>query len=433
VASQANVKVGNAYKTVNGVNVRVQGTWKSVRAAYVRVNGVWKSTYAQQVTVPNVTGIAYNTALSTLQGLGFTVVQVNQVENTTNYNSYAGGYVYGQDVTSGTAVNYGSTITLSTYSYLAPPPPPPPPPPVIISFFTPPPVIQVPPPVIQVPPPVIQVPPPVIISFFVPPVIQVPPVIVNFVPPVIISFFVPPVIQVPPVIISYPPPIISFSFFHGMSYYTPPPIISFSFFHGMSYSPPPVIISSPPPVIISSPPPPTGCIQGDTLVLTTDGLIPMRDITVGQKIVSYSFNELPESERAYNPETWTAKTLTGSATQIATITGIQKTMRATTMTFNKDPGKRFSLEQTLFVKRKDTYMFIQSGVVEIGDILIEKDGDVIKETPVNMILYIDEETDVYQVNVDEFDLIVAGNLVAHNFKPRFHGPTKRDVKSYPRS
>jgi len=195
---------------------------------------------------------------------------------------------------------------------------------------------------------------------------------------------------------------------------TPPPIIATPIIATPIIATP--IIATPPPV----------CIQGDTLVRTAIGYMKARDLYIGQKLASYSFSELPENEQDYTVDEWVSNSMTDVKEQVAEIYAIKASTRLVTVTFNADKKKRFSLEHMMLVRRDGAYMFIQSGVVQMGDYLVYDDNGVTKDVLVHTIGYINEETDVYEINVTPYDLIIAGDLVTHNHKSLFQGPTRLD-------
>jgi len=200
---------------------------------------------------------------------------------------------------------------------------------------------------------------------------------------------------------------------------TPPPIIATPIIATPIIATP--IIATP---IIAHPPP--VCIQGDTLVRTAIGYMKARDLYIGQKLASYSFSELPENEQDYTVDEWVSNSMTDVKEQVAEIYAIKASTRLVTVTFNADKKKRFSLEHMMLVRRDGAYMFIQSGVVQMGDYLVYDDNGVTKDVLVHTIGYINEETDVYEINVTPYDLIIAGDLVTHNHKSLFQGPTRLD-------
>jgi hypothetical protein len=200
--------------------------------------------------------------------------------------------------------------------------------------------------------------------------------------------------------------------------------------------PPPIIsiIAAPPIIsIIAAPPkpPPFGCVQGDTLVSLNGGFIKARDIVKGNILKSYSFDELPESEKTYKVADWTSSLISNIAEQTAVVTNIQKIIKPVTMIFNRDQGTRFSLEHEMLIKRENKYIFVQSGTVQIGDYLVSDKNNTNNDLLVTDIEFINEETDVYKITLDKYNLVIAGGLITHNIKGGYQGITARDRQLLP--
>lgn len=172
---------------------------------------------------------------------------------------------------------------------------------------------------------------------------------------------------------------------------------------------------------------PTFCVFEDTLILTPEGEVLAKEIKIGDKVNSYSFNELPNSETEYDPATWSSTELTGAQNVVADVDGIKVYEVETTLTFNNDPGKRFSLDHVMLIKRNGVFMFVQASVVQVGDTLISSFDGQVEETPVESINFIDEKANVYEFRITPYDLFIAGGLITHNRKFRFQGPTQLDI------
>jgi hypothetical protein len=100
-----------------------------------------------------------------------------------------------------------------------------------------------------------------------------------------------------------------------------------------------------------------------------------------------------------------------------TVMNINSFEKDITMYFNGDMSKRFSLEHTVLVKRENKYMFISTGAVEIGDIIIERASDSnFEENPVTSIDTIDETRTVYKLDAAPTDVLIAGGIIVHNAK-----------------
>ena len=195
---------------------------------------------------------------------------------------------------------------------------------------------------------------------------------------------------------------------------TPPAVFTFT-------PTPPAIFSFTPTVFSFVP----YCIEANTPVRTTEGYIKAKDLRVGQKLISYEFDELP-AKGSYDVELWTANSISNDKIVETNINAIKALEAGTTVMFNSKKDRRFSLEHMLLVKRDDKYTFMQAGVVRVGDILVYDIDDRMTDVVVESIGYLDEDTTVYDITVDPYDTFIAGDIIAHNKKGIFQGPTKRD-------
>jgi intein/homing endonuclease len=84
------------------------------------------------------------------------------------------------------------------------------------------------------------------------------------------------------------------------------------------------------------------------------------------------------------------------------------------------------MEHLMLVKRDGVYAFVQAGVVKVGDYLVSDINDQAIDTLVEVVEYIDETTDVYDITVNPYSIFIAGDLISHNKKGAFQGLTIRD-------
>ena len=147
---------------------------------------------------------------------------------------------------------------------------------------------------------------------------------------------------------------------------------------------------------------------------------------IGQNLVSYSFDELPDNSSVDFAETWVSDTLTQSSVVETTISAIKARDVETTVMFNGSKQRRFSLEHLMLVKRDGVYAFIQAGVIKLGDYLVYDINNQATDVLVEVLGYVDETTDVYDITVNPYSLFIAGDLISHNKKGAFQGLTSRD-------
>lgn len=66
------VRVGGAWKALNGIHVKVGGAWKAVNKGYVKVGGVWKEFFSSGVTLSLTTlsaNVSYGSGSSGTAGI----------------------------------------------------------------------------------------------------------------------------------------------------------------------------------------------------------------------------------------------------------------------------------------------------------------------------------------------------------------------------
>ena len=144
--------------------------------------------------------------------------------------------------------------------------------------------------------------------------------------------------------------------------------------------------------------------------------------------MSYKFNELPLDRDLYNAETWSSESITEDTVVETTVESIKVRQVAVTVMFNESKTRRFSLEHMLLARRDNTYMFIQAGTIKTGDFLVYDIEDRMVDVKVESIGFLDEDADVYDFSVTPYDLFIAGDIIAHNKKYFFQGPTIKDTK-----
>lgn len=157
------------------------------------------------------------------------------------------------------------------------------------------------------------------------------------------------------------------------------------------------------------------CVHGDTEIRTPDGYVKAKDISIGQTITSYSLNETGK----HDIETWSSESIIDDMIVETSIKGIKVHRVAATLTLNGSKTRRFSLDHVILIKRNDVYMFAKAGTIAIGDYLVYDINNKATDVLVEKIVYIDEETDVYEFSLDTYDLFIAGDIIVHNAKNFF--------------
>jgi hypothetical protein len=173
-------------------------------------------------------------------------------------------------------------------------------------------------------------------------------------------------------------------------------------------------------------PPFFGCIEANTPIMVwVDGKTlqkKVKDIEVGDKVVSYTFSELPENDFEYSLNSWNSQSMTPLEVKEATVVRNQKLITQSTVFFNEDESNRMSLEHLVFTKRNGLYSIVLAGLIEIGDTILKIDQETltIYEEVISSIEHVNEQTEIYKLDVTPYDIFFGGNMLTHNKGPVFY-------------
>ena len=141
-----------------------------------------------------------------------------------------------------------------------------------------------------------------------------------------------------------------------------------------------------------------------------------KEIMVGDEVYSAIWDELVD-ESFGAPFDEPSATLTNVTLNTTRVVSVQPALKATTVYFNNDINKRFSMEEQILIKRNNLWQFTNSATVVIGDILLTKNEDhTFNETPVIAVNIVDDERTVYMFDCEPTDTLIAGDIVVHNAK-----------------
>jgi hypothetical protein len=162
------------------------------------------------------------------------------------------------------------------------------------------------------------------------------------------------------------------------------------------------------------------CIDQDTPISTVGPngsvvLKPAKAIKAGDEVFAASWDELVD-ESFGSPYDDPSPTLTNASRVTTTISSVRGSQRSTTVHFNNNLSKRFSLEEQILIKKDGMYQFVVSGQIVVGDRLIEISGNEFVDTLVTSVDLINEDRTVYTFDCEPTDTIIAGNIVCHNLK-----------------
>jgi len=159
------------------------------------------------------------------------------------------------------------------------------------------------------------------------------------------------------------------------------------------------------------------CIEADTLIRTPNGLVPAKDVNVGDTIVSLGISEIPtlESSGDFDYSGFTSSSLTSEGLVEVEVVNIVPSVKGQVIYFNGEIEKKYSATQPMFIKREGSYMIIPTTSIVTEDILIKvnEDGSLL-ECPIVTIDTIHENHTVYQFNCEPQDWFVAGDYLVHN-------------------
>lgn len=163
------------------------------------------------------------------------------------------------------------------------------------------------------------------------------------------------------------------------------------------------------------------CVDEDTLIATVgqnDTVVykKAKEVNMGDEVWAPSWDELID-ENVTNPQDAPYSQLSNLTTVKTTVMNIFPSVKPATMYFNNDIETRISLQQPVLVKRNNEYKFIESSIIEVGDVLLKRNEDgSYTEINVSKIDIIDEERTVYQFNNEPTDTFLASNLIVHNVR-----------------
>jgi len=123
-------------------------------------------------------------------------------------------------------------------------------------------------------------------------------------------------------------------------------------------------------------------------------------------------------ETVADPMTLAFDKLTNQAivkTNVASV--VEKEMPAT-LTINGDSTKKYSTVQGILYKRNGIYGYISTGLLEVGDYVMEYDYNfhAFNEILVTSIEIDETPSTVYKFDMEPADTFIAGNMVVHNRK-----------------
>lgn len=166
-------------------------------------------------------------------------------------------------------------------------------------------------------------------------------------------------------------------------------------------------------------------MDGDTLILTSEGLKPARDIKVGDKLLTVDALGLANQPNA-TPLEINVQDLMINNLAHTEVTNVIASDKQDRVYFNGNSEVQFTETHPIFVKRNNEYRVVEAGSVVEGDILIlinvdllSENLDIAKVIKEDIVLKINKitlelEKDVYTFSCSPHNWYFAGNILTHN-------------------
>jgi hypothetical protein len=160
------------------------------------------------------------------------------------------------------------------------------------------------------------------------------------------------------------------------------------------------------------------CVHEDTLIRTPNGDVPAKNLQIDDVVTSIDIAEIPlhtDNTSDYDWRSVAIETVTTQGTVDVNITGIVPSIVQEVVWFNGESESKFSLNHPMFIKGDPFYVFIESGGVQVGDILIKvaPDGSII-EVPITSVDTDDASHTVLSFSCEPQDWFIAGDYLTHN-------------------
>ena len=168
----------------------------------------------------------------------------------------------------------------------------------------------------------------------------------------------------------------------------------------------------------------TRCVDGDTLILTNKGLVPAKDIQMGDSLLTVNIQALEPGQGTFDLNT--TNLAMASKFVMTEITNIIVAPKADRIYFNNDNANKFTETHPIFIKRDSEYKVVEAANVVEGDIIIVIDVNALHEFVITQdavseiaVTSITKETlenpkDVYTFSCDPYNWYFAGNILTHN-------------------
>jgi len=161
------------------------------------------------------------------------------------------------------------------------------------------------------------------------------------------------------------------------------------------------------------------CIDEETPVLTKNGYMLARDISVGDILITKTFDDMPILNHNELQEWSSDKDKTYNTIE-SRVTKINESEVESTVIINGDKYKRFSIQEDVLVLREDKLIFVISSELKSGDLIVKNPEESLNDGPlyqVRSIEIVKENRKVYDFVKEPFGLMVADSLLVYNAYP----------------
>ena len=161
------------------------------------------------------------------------------------------------------------------------------------------------------------------------------------------------------------------------------------------------------------------CIDEETPVLTKNGYMLAKDISIGDILITKTFEDMPIANHDLLQQ-WSSDKEKIYQTVESKVTDIKESEVTSTVIINKDKYKRFSIQEDVLVVRAGKLIFVPSSELKSGDSIVKNPDESSNDGPlyeVRSIEIVEESRKVYDFIKEPFGLIVADSLLVYNAYP----------------
>lgn len=154
---------------------------------------------------------------------------------------------------------------------------------------------------------------------------------------------------------------------------------------------------------------PSQCLHEDIFIKTANGVIQVKDLSIGDTIFSVDLEEVNDN----NSLSLNSSKLTGRNLMPVEIDNIQRSEKDLVISFNEIEDK-FSQEQPFFIKRDGVYSVIPAGLIDQGDYIIKvTENGQLEEVLIESVQVHSGNFQVYSISLSSNQWYIAGEYLVH--------------------